>query len=77
MGWFVAGPGWFDGVDGFDALGVRLPGVEGVELLGVLLFGVELRSGPVPVDVDGVAVFVFGLVDGGEVLDGVDGDGFD
>ncbi|MGW9593406.1 hypothetical protein ACWHLZ_24255 [Streptomyces chartreusis] len=66
------GPGWFDGVVGFDALGVRLPGVEGVELLGVPLFGVELRSGPVPVDVDGVAVFVFGLVDGGEVLDGVD-----
>ncbi|MEU8754358.1 hypothetical protein ACFYVK_20170 [Streptomyces chartreusis] len=77
MGWFVAGPGWFDGVDGFDALGVRLLGVEGLELLGVPLFGVELRSGPVPVDVDGVAVFVFGLVDGGEVLDGVDGDGFD
>ncbi|MGI5411680.1 hypothetical protein ACQEV9_33410 [Streptomyces chartreusis] len=67
--------GWFDGGDGFDALGVRLLGVEGLELLGVPLFGVELRSGPVPVDVDGVVVF--GFVDGGEVLDGVDEDGFD
>ncbi|MFD8049960.1 hypothetical protein ACFV5E_41725 [Streptomyces chartreusis] len=69
--------GWFDGGDGFDALGVRLLGVEGLELLGVPLFGVELRSGPAPVGVDGVVVFVFGFVDGDEVLDGVDEDGFD
>ena len=69
MGWFDVGPGWFDGVDAF---GVRLLGVEGLELelLGVPLFGVELRSGPVPFDVDGVVVFV--LVDGDEVLGGVD-----
>jgi hypothetical protein len=57
----LAGPGWF------EELGVPLLGVAE---LGVPLLGVEVRSDPVPVEVEGVVVGV--LVDEDAVLGGVD-----
>lgn len=81
-GWFwvpgVPGVAWPGCVEEFGLLllGVEEPGLPllGVEVCGVLLLGVDERSGPPPVDVDGVVVGV--PVDGDAALGGVDWAGF-
>jgi hypothetical protein len=68
--------GWWGGLVGVGpALGwFGVVGPGWVEEFGVPLFGVEARSGPVPVEGEGVDVGV--PVDGDAVLGGVDWAGF-